>query len=520
MLVESQDKSFYARGDVFISSHSIFKINYRYNLGVKEILKIVLIAYFFSNFISIYFVLPKVYSMEPIGSNMTWMYDDASFKERWNSVIDKGLSLEYEPSLGLVKGSSRNQLYYVLSALEKSPRNETLLEQANTILRNFLDDFIIYNKLAGFKKFGGVLKYKEDNYLEVNGKYDSNYVNFLSPFLVVVYLKYSDLLDDDVKGMLKSILPLIASNLFAIQNDLDYTNMYLLKCAGELMYARLLKSYPLLMQARTDFLNWVKFILKNGIPEYNSPNYGFVDWWALGIIISYSMDREFYEIAKGVGEWFIGDFCLHYHPKFDSIVGTSARAKSGSYWWGRQSGSAPFYLYWNSSSSNLSRFSSSSTRLLTFSRYFPSLYLGEMAINKTYPLELRGYHYGVSTQDYITKDYTLGTCSGAEDLEGLGSTSSGLSGEQLELSIFHNGSYVPDTSIMDQDDQKKYIRKTCWWDTHPHYQAFNSIQYQGAANSLINLEINEKKKDYEYYSVAYLGSRKGITQVRINNSVW
>jgi len=486
------------------------------SLSVGFCVRITLVIFFIVNIYSIYSYLPSIYSMESIGSNMEWMFEDIGFKERKASIIDKGISLRFDEEIGLIKGSSRDQLYYVLSVFEGGTFNSTLLKRANMVLRNFMNKFIIYYKLAGFRKFGGVIRFLDDNYLSVDGDYDKNYVNFLSPFLIYVYLEHQDMLESDVRDGLGKVLPLIASTLFAIQNNVDYTNMYLLKCAGELMYARFLNSYPLLFQARADFLKWVRFILENGIPEYNSPNYGFVDWWALGTIISYSMDNEFYYIARAVAEWFIAEFCLHYHPKFDSIVGSSARAKASSYWWGLQSGSAPFYLYWNSS--DLSRFSSSSTRLLTVPRYFPSSYLGEMAINKTYPLILQGYHYGISTQDYITEDYTLGTCSGAHDLSHLGSTASGLSGEQVELSIFHNGTYAINTSS--NSTNIKYIRKTCWWDTYPHYQAFNSIQFEGTAISLVNLEITENKKDNKYYSVAYLGSKKGITEVRINNNLW
>jgi hypothetical protein len=440
---------------------------------------------------------------------MPWAFDRPDFQERKQIIINRILQMPFDEStdfIGGIHAEVRTQLYYILACFESEPRNTTLLQRANKMLQSVFEKFQFHSKMWGYRQWGAFKTYLDD---QPSDEYDSNYVNFLSPFFAYIMLNYQDLLIPSVLNLLRQNLPLVASELYAIANHVDYTNMFLLRCAGELMYGQLFNSASLIAQGVSDFQKWIDLVLAYGFPEYNSPNYGFVDWWALSLILSYAPDADFFWMARSVAEWFMADFCLHYHPQFDSIVGSAARALSDAYWWGEQSASSLFYLYWNGSNPN--QFTSSASRLLTNSRYYPSAYLGEIALNKTYPLEIQGKYYGIESQTYLTENYAVGTSSGALILSELGSTKSDLSGQNLEIIIHHNGSYPSDI-------QK--VRSTIYWDTSPHYQAFNCIQKEGAGIALLKMQIPESQIAREYSSSVFLGNKKGITEVRINNAIW
>ncbi|MBD3351986.1 MAG: hypothetical protein GF364_10920 [Candidatus Lokiarchaeota archaeon] len=434
-------------------------------------------------------------------------FDDPNFKLRrdlvWNRTLEKG----YDEETGVV-GSIRDQFYYALALLETPHPSKQNLTRANRVIRAGFNEFYYRAKYFGFRQWNALRK---NSWSEDIDDYDSNYVNFVSPYLAYIGIEHWDKLEPATISIVKKCYPMVMGVFYAIHNRIDYTNMWLLRCAGQLMFGIMYDDLSLINVAKNEFRSYVNLIREQGYPEYNSPNYVYIDIWALQCIYSYAPDAEFRWYSRSILEWFYLQYVQNYHPSTGYIAGTSDRMKSGDYWWGLGSHSNIFYQYFGYEKEK-NEFGSSGTRLGTNYRYYPSDYIGEIAINKTYPLAVEAINYGIKSYTFLQENYTLGTRSGAHNPDDAGYTTSDLSGEAMEVFLTYNTSYPVDDS--------KYIRRSAWFDTEPHYNIFNSLQVNGTAVFSADFDIAEKRAENCHYLVGNLADERALTEIRINNTLW
>ncbi|MHA1730654.1 MAG: hypothetical protein ACTSU5_01855 [Promethearchaeota archaeon] len=448
----------------------------------------------------------------------------ASFIARRQYLLETLLrGTQFNDTCGLVANADgdccdmtvREAGYYALAYLEVGDPTLHNVTRANRLINNIIDVYLFRDKYGGFRRWGA---FKRAYFDEAGESYDhdTNWVNFVSPFLLYFALEHDGDLFRETRENLRRVLPLVGSELFALQNRVTYTNIYLLRCAGEVMYARYFNDVTYASVAKRDFTRWREFVTEWGFPEYNSPNYCYVSAWALSCIHAYAVDGEVREWARALLEWFFVDYASHYHPAREGMAGVAGRMSGDDRKYGLGSHANFFFLYFGIP--DFSYLGSSGTRIFTAGEWCPPEYFGEIALDKTYPLVTRAFSYGINRYTYMERNYSLSTQSGARYPSLAGSTGVGLSGQAEQLLVTYNASYPTGPS------ETGHPRNSCWFDTSVHYNVFNSVQDGGywgtTAVTTVNFDVQESRKSDQYWLGGYLGSVGGISEVWVNGVPW
>lgn len=438
----------------------------------------------------------------------------AAFLARRQLAVNRTLDgSTFNETVGLPRDghvSVRETLYHALAYVASPDPTRCNATRANRIVTALLEGYLYRDKYRGMRQWGAFSRHYQPVVPLDTDDYDSNWVNFLSPFLGYLLLEHEAALEPATLRVVRRVLPLVASELYALQNRVTYTNIYLLRCAGQMMYARVFNDLFYARVAKHDFAKWRDLVLARGFQEFNSPNYGYIDVWALSCVYIYAVDAEVQATARLLLEWFLLDYGLHYHPVTFAKCGTAGRMGDADRDHGRGSHANVFYQYFGYP--DLGSIGGSGTRLLTNREWYPPRVFGEVAINKSLPLVVTAHSYGVDRYTYVAPNYTLATQSGARFPEHAGSTAAGMSGQALKL----YATYAANYPRADGEDP----RVSCWFDVNPHYNVFNSIQHHGTAVSTVNLDAATDKRDDAYWLAGYLGARAGLSEIRVNNLPW
>ncbi|MBD3187746.1 hypothetical protein GF325_13000, partial [Candidatus Bathyarchaeota archaeon] len=433
-------------------------------------------------------------------------WNDTAFQERKQQAIEEIISSNtYNESLGIIGDSGtgvRTQGYHVLSILQSNNDSLANLSRASSVITSLHEKYQIREKYRGARQYGGFLKELDMDLDE----YDGNYANFMAPFLGCIALEHREDLTPPARRHLNAMLKILSSCVHAQDNHVDYTNMFLLRVYSLLLLGEYFNDDSMRYEARHHWEKWMDLVLREGFPEHNSPNYGFIDAWALEGIYMHSVDRHMQLQARAILEWFWMDYGQHYHPFTGYHAGSGARVKNSDRYYGIGSHQNPLFMYFNEGSGIAS---SSASRMFTIKNYMPPEYVKEVTLEKEYPFHVKTRNFGTDTYTYMTQDYSFGTESGCKYPSKAGYTASQISGERLPSLI----TYVTNHS-----------RKSAVVDTNPHYQAITSLQDGSTAILLVNFDVPEKRKSDEIYLEAWVGSRTALEsiqgEIRVNNITW
>lgn len=439
-------------------------------------------------------------------SDFPIFYNATELEARKQAAIEQIITgMTFDEQLGVVGGGNagvREQGYYLVSLLETSNQSLQNITRARIIIRNLHEKFQIKEKYRGARQYGGFLS---ELGMDLDD-YDGNYANFMAPFLAHVGIHHSADLDDPTRSVLDTMLRLLASAVHAQDNRVDYTNMFLLRVYSLLLLGRYFNDDSMRLEARNQWDRWTTLVRAEGFPEHNSPNYGFVDLWALEGIYLESIDRTMQLQAKAMLEWFWMDWGQHFHLPSGYHTGTGARVKESDRYFGTGSHDNPLYLYFDAPGG---LGSTSISRLFLCDGYVPPDYIKEVTIERQYPLYIKTLNYGADTYTYMVEDYSVATESGCKFPENAGSTASDVSGERLAALVTY---------------QANSSRRSAVFDTSPHYQTINCIQHEGSAIMLVNFDVPANRACDEIHLQWWIGAKALLDgaqgEVRVDNQTW
>ncbi len=176
---------------------------------------------------------------------------------------------------------------------------------------------------------------------------DPNAVSFMAPWYARIWREHRAKLRPATARLLEERFPLILNGLMK-QPWLgwNYTNIFLLTTAGRLQLARIVDDDAALAETTRQWEEWIDKTAAQGIPEFNSPTYAWVDLLSLLDMREGAPNETFHREVERALEYFILELFLHYHEKTGQLTGAFSRAYRVEETGGlRIDGGMPLFLY-------------------------------------------------------------------------------------------------------------------------------------------------------------------------------
>ncbi len=253
--------------------------------------------------------------------------DDVSYRKY---VVEECLrvgDVEYDPQLRLIvrKGGNRPGRPMVAQAtpeyaavlLETGHR----LDRANKLIGVLLDHQWLKDK--GTRWYGNFFMFHDTKKPD-----DQNAVAFLCPWLCTYLLEYDDKLTDDIKERLRRSYPLCLEAIRNHNGKVSYDNIWFLKVASVAMLGLVMERPVLITDAEKQLEQWIQYVSRNGINEFNSTTYAAVNIAALEVLWDHVPKSavSFRKKIKQVLDFWYADIFMNWHWEADIGAGTQSRA--------------------------------------------------------------------------------------------------------------------------------------------------------------------------------------------------
>jgi hypothetical protein len=154
---------------------------------------------------------------------------------------------------------------------------------------------------------------------------DRNAVSFLASGLVYVYLTFPHKLWDETRAALERAFPDVLVGIRNHKVRWQYSNIYFLNIAGLVGLSRVLDDLSAHDEAVRDFDMWLGETAKDGIHEFNSPNYTPVTLWGMEAAWAHTPDAAFRDRLERTMDVVTYQLALNLFPN-GFLGGTPSRA--------------------------------------------------------------------------------------------------------------------------------------------------------------------------------------------------
>jgi hypothetical protein len=195
------------------------------------------------------------------------------------------------------------------------------VDRANAIIAAMLDHQWLKDKDTHW--YGNFIWWHDQKRPE-----DANAAAFMTPWLCFYLLEHEDKLTAKNRDRLRKALPLCLTAVRRHRGPVHYDNIWLLKVASRVTLGLAMKRPKLMAEAEARLDEWMKYVSRNGINEFNSPTYAAVNVYALEFIWRYA-PASAKSLRKKTGQ--LLDFCCadifqNWHWEADIGAGTHSRA--------------------------------------------------------------------------------------------------------------------------------------------------------------------------------------------------
>ena len=170
---------------------------------------------------------------------------------------------------------------YAAALLDTNRRGREDAARANAIINAILDHQWLRDK--GTRWYGNFFWWHDQK-----RPTESNAVAFIAPWLSYYLIEHADKLTGRTAERLKKALPLCITAIRKHSGTVHYDNIWFLKAASLVMISRVLDRPALAAEAEKRLDEWIAYVSRNGINEFNSPCYSAVNVYALEFIMEYA----------------------------------------------------------------------------------------------------------------------------------------------------------------------------------------------------------------------------------------
>ena len=234
---------------------------------------------------------------------------------------------------------------------------------------------------------------------------DLNSVEFSLREGLLLWIRHRERLNENTKQILEGLLKTGIKGVLNHQVLPRYTNIFLVKTWNLVAYGENFADDKIKKLAYKMLDEWLEYTGENGIREYNSPNYYFVDITALGLIYRYTHNDEIRKKSEIGLKLFWTDLALNFFEPAGRIGGS--RSRDYDYIYGKDGVEQLLSYYgWLERKKNIAL-----DYLIKLSEWKPPLEISNL--RKKYPRFIErkiGARKGEWACHYIGKKFSLGCC--------------------------------------------------------------------------------------------------------------
>jgi hypothetical protein len=210
---------------------------------------------------------------------------------------------------------------YAAALLDAPRKGRDDVARAHAIINAMIDHQWLRGK--GTWKYGNFIWWHDQK-----GPQDANAVAFMSPWLSYYLVRHADKLTDETEARLRKALPLCLEAVRSHRGPVHYDNIWFLKAASLVMIADALDRPELLPDADKRLGQWIAYVSKHGINEFNSPCYAAVNVYALEWIWCYAPKsaKSLRAKARQLLDFFYATIFQNWHWEGGVGAGTHSRA--------------------------------------------------------------------------------------------------------------------------------------------------------------------------------------------------
>lgn len=208
---------------------------------------------------------------------------------------------------------------YVAALLDSGKR----IDRANAIIGGMLDHQWLKDK--GTRWYGNFIWWHH-----LKKPADQNAVSFMTPWLCFYLLEHQDKLTEEIRIRLHKALPLCLKAVRKHTGAVHYDNIWFLNTASLVMIGLVIEQPGLFKEAESRIDQWISYVSRNGINEFNSPTYGAVNVYALEFIWRFLpvSEKTFRDKVEQLLDFCYADIFMNWHWEADIGAGTHSRAYS------------------------------------------------------------------------------------------------------------------------------------------------------------------------------------------------
>jgi hypothetical protein len=157
---------------------------------------------------------------------------------------------------------------------------------------------------------------------------DANAVAFMTPWLCYYVLEHEEKLTEANRKRLRKALPLCLTAVRKHRGPVHYDNIWLLKIASRVTLGLAMKQPKLIAEAETRLDEWIRYVSRNGINEFNSPTYAAVNVYALEFVWRYAPESatSLRKKTRQLLDFCYADVFQNWHWEAEVGAGAHSRA--------------------------------------------------------------------------------------------------------------------------------------------------------------------------------------------------
>ncbi len=213
---------------------------------------------------------------------------------------------------------------YAGALLDADRKGRDDIPRANAIIHAMLDHQWLRDK--GTRWYGNFIWWHDQK-----RPTDQNAVAFMSPWLSYYLIEHADKLTEETAKRLHKALPLCLTAVRRHSGPVHYDNIWFLKAASLVMIGRVLEQPALLTEAEKRLEEWIAYVSRNGINEFNSPCYAAVNVYALEFIWAYAPQsaKSLRSKTRQLLDFLYAGIFQNWHWQAGIGAGTHSRAYPG-----------------------------------------------------------------------------------------------------------------------------------------------------------------------------------------------